>query len=289
MKKTAYPIFAICLLAGLCALSSCSKKTDPGPGPEIDGRAVLVTFDDMPEEMMASDVYGSNLYGTGYYWLDKASGLGSKPYDDQFYSGGTAVSKFSSTSCLLTEDNSSEWYKYQLAVNSDNGMGWPGHYSAKACLVAFGTSATEPWGRASQINFTDSEKTERMIEQLSVCNTVYANTYMTVDAGFNKVMSISLQSFLKVKFIGYDAAGRKTGEVETYLAKFFGDNPFGVLNGWQRVPLLGLGKIHTLVIDIEGSDMGDYGLNTPAYVAIDDILVLLEENEQVAANKNFIL
>lgn len=283
MKKTGSSIFAICLLAGICTLSSCTKTNDLP-----DRNIAVVTFDDMPESMMASDVYGSNLYGAGYYWLDKTSGLGSKPYDDQFYSGGTAVSKFSSGSCILTAENSSEWYKYQLAVNSDDGFGGPGHYSKKACLVAFGTSTTS-WGRTAQMNFTDSETTERVILALSICNTVYANTYMTVDAGFNKVMSPSLKSYLKVKFQGYDAAGRKTGEVETYLANFIGGQPFGILDGWQTVSLAELGKIHNLVIDIEGSDMGDYGLNTPAYVAIDDIFVEIEKDGQVAANRNLIL
>ena len=42
--------------------------------------------------------------------------------------------------------------------------------------------------------------------------------------------------------------------------------------GWNRVDLSNLGdNVCTIAINFEGSDSSAYGLNTPAYVAIDDI------------------
>lgn len=98
-------------------------------------------------------------------------------------------------------------------------------------------------------------------------------------------MSPLLNSYFKVEFKGYDANGNKTGEVEVYLADFRNGSTLGVRDGWLPVSLESLGKIHTLQIDFESSDEGEYGMNTPAYVAIDDIVVRADYEEAISGNK----
>ena len=65
---------------------------------------------------------------------------------------------------------------------------------------------------------------------------------------------------------------------EYYLANFDSskDAESGLTNkirtGWNQLDLSGLGdSVCTVAINFEGSDSSAYGLNTPAYVAIDDI------------------
>ena len=51
-----------------------------------------------------------------------------------------------------------------------------------------------------------------------------------------------------------------------------------IRTGWSQVDLSGLGdSVCTVAINFKGSDSSAYGLNTPAYVAIDDIDVTVNE------------
>lgn len=60
--------------------------------------------------------------------------------------------------------------------------------------------------------------------------------------------------------------GEATGTVEFYLAQ--GTN---VVTDWTYVDLSKLGKIDGLFFTLTGSRTGEYGLNTPAYFAFDDL------------------
>ena len=46
------------------------------------------------------------------------------------------------------------------------------------------------------------------------------------------------------------------------------------IENWTNVDLSSLGAVKTLTFTFSGTDAGDYGLNTPAYVAIDNIVVV---------------
>ncbi len=271
------------LVALMASLFSCKDEPDFIYTYEVAG------FDNMPAAMVAADVYGDNLYGKGYYWLDEATGLGSKPIDDQFYSGGTAVSKFADVD--LTGIPSTDWYKYQMAVRFENSLGRPGYMDSPNCLVSFGYSDPAGWLYAPLINFTDSDTTTRVIEGLYICNTSYAYAQMTTDLGSGVPMCEESGGHVKVIFTGYDAKGVVTGKVEEYLANFEKKSGYylGILQGWKPVTLATLGRIHSLSIDIESTDMGAYGMNTPAYVAIDDIVVRFDKGTTAKANKDNIL
>ena len=48
---------------------------------------------------------------------------------------------------------------------------------------------------------------------------------------------------------------------------------------WRSWDLSALGKVNKIKIDFEGSDTGDWGLNTPAYLCIDNVKVVLDNNK----------
>jgi len=63
--------------------------------------------------------------------------------------------------------------------------------------------------------------------------------------------------------------------VEFYLADFqFTDNAFDyILDGWTWVDLSSLGSaVKTLEFALSSSDTGMWGMNTPAYFALDNLL-----------------
>jgi hypothetical protein len=64
-----------------------------------------------------------------------------------------------------------------------------------------------------------------------------------------------------------------TDTVEFYLADFrFTDNSKDyIIKEWKWVDLTSLGNVDSLVFAMSSSDVGQYGMNTPAYFCIDDL------------------
>jgi len=74
---------------------------------------------------------------------------------------------------------------------------------------------------------------------------------------------------------GKDSDGNVTGVVEFYLADFrFEDNSRDyIVNTWWFVDLTPLGVVKSLEFSLSSSDVGAFGMNTPAYFAIDTIIM----------------
>lgn len=70
---------------------------------------------------------------------------------------------------------------------------------------------------------------------------------------------------------GLNAAGTQTGTCEFYLAK-----DTDIVADWTRWDLSSLGKVARIAFTMEGSRTGEWGLNTPAYFAYDDVAVRFE-------------
>jgi hypothetical protein len=73
---------------------------------------------------------------------------------------------------------------------------------------------------------------------------------------------------------GKDAAGVVTGTVDFYLADFqFADNQLDyIVNNWRFVDLTPLGVVKSIEFSLSSSDTSAWGMNTPAYFAIDTIV-----------------
>ncbi len=74
---------------------------------------------------------------------------------------------------------------------------------------------------------------------------------------------------------GKDNNGGVTGTVEFYLADFrFEDSTADyIVKTWQFVDLTSLGAAKSLAFSLSSSDVGAFGMNTPAYFAIDTIVI----------------
>ena len=73
--------------------------------------------------------------------------------------------------------------------------------------------------------------------------------------------------------IGYNAAGDSVKSLDFFLADYrFADNSKDyIVDKWTVVDLTALGKVNKLTFRFSSSDNGDYGMNTPAYVCLDDL------------------
>jgi hypothetical protein len=73
---------------------------------------------------------------------------------------------------------------------------------------------------------------------------------------------------------GKNALGAETGTVEFYLADYrFEDNSKDyIVENWEYVDLSFLGVVKSLEFSLSSSDVGKWGMNTPAYFALDTVV-----------------
>lgn len=105
-------------------------------------------------------------------------------------------------------------------------------------------------------------------------NATYTALSMKEGDGFAKKFggtSGDDEDWYKVDIIGFDADGNVTDTVEFYLADYrFSDNTMDyIVEDWTWVSLEALGNITRIELELSSTDVGDHGMNTPAYVCMD--------------------
>lgn len=108
-----------------------------------------------------------------------------------------------------------------------------------------------------------------------VTNTTYAYWSMRTGDLFAKKFGGSDGNdadWFKLTAFGYSGA-QPTGWAEIYLADYrFADNSQDyILSQWTWFDLSPLGSADRIVFQLESSDVGPWGMNTPAYFALDDL------------------
>lgn len=278
MFKKALYLLPLALISTACSNDDEPEKPE-GPGYELH----TLTFEDAdcrfaPYEIsgvkistwsdLIDDVQygGTLLYGdyttTGYQWADEGNTmLGSGIVDDgPFWNGGIVISDYR----LAAEEGLQ--YTDQLGVptgSSDKA----GHNGSRNFAVQNGYVDGDSYkDKLPALSFMDG--TERVIDHLYITNTSYTASVLRYGNAY--AAAATAGSWFKVIAIGYDAAGTETGRLEFKLCD--GTN---ILSDWTRWDLADLGEVAKVEFNINGSaDLrGEWGLNTPAYFAMDDIAV----------------
>ena len=107
-------------------------------------------------------------------------------------------------------------------------------------------------------------------------NTTYAALSMRDGDSFAKKFGGATgddPDYLRLTIVGKDAGGVTTGSVDFYLADFrFADNSRDyIVRDWRFADLSSLGVVSTLAFELASSDNGAFGINTPAYFAMDSL------------------
>lgn len=117
----------------------------------------------------------------------------------------------------------------------------------------------------------------RVVDGLHVTNNNYAYYACRDGSLFGKKFggeSGDDEDWFMLTITGRDVSDTTTGTVDFYLADYrFEDNGQDyVLSTWEYVDLSSLGEVKKLEFSLTSSDVGDWGMNTPAYFAIDKIV-----------------
>jgi hypothetical protein len=114
---------------------------------------------------------------------------------------------------------------------------------------------------------------------VQLTNTTYAALSMRDGDVFAKKFggpSGNDPDYFYVTIRGIDGNQQPVGSANFYLADYrFADNSQDyIVNHWTPVDLSSLAGAKTLSIDFTSSDVGMFGINTPTYVALDDLQLL---------------
>ena len=182
-------------------------------------------------------------------------------------------------------DNQYEsWSGFAVSNHTDTQTAeYSNQYS---CIAGSGADESEKYavfyyrGTPDTLKFDAAEK----ITSISFCNSTYS--YLSIRDGnvFCKKFggdSGNDPDWFKLTLTGINADGNPTGYVDIFLADFrFVDNANDyIANMWTNISLENLGFISGLVFEMSSSDSGEWGMNNPAYICIDNISGELEKTD----------
>lgn len=314
--KFTIKFFAIGFTAILASsIISCSDDKEE-PNKPNETASVTIGFQSVPSYLIGGPTtYGSNLYyggqdqiTTGYLaqidddtYIQFPINYGytydadyNSVWGYSFFNGGLAVSNW--------HDMTDDTYMNQLSVyNSSSPSG--GNF-----LIAFSSGSvngditkttyadyqgcphiyiTDAKGYYVKDPGTDSPLTgddeDAYFKSVYVNNTTYV--YKTIENGnpYASALNKDNEGWFKVQFIAFDDPElneKPLGVCEVYLANFKkgqADGYEGIIDTWTQVDLSSLPECSVMVINFVGSDMGEYGLNTPAYCSLDKFEIANEK------------
>ncbi len=204
--------------------------------------------------------------------------------------------KIISQNVVFSHSANSEWSSWNGFVVSRNqdfadysAQGfWPNHqYTAMPCggksglgtpyLVAYWNSSEAKDVKLTNASCAITYGTEGQLftpQQILITNTSY--TYYTVSKGSAFSKKFVAGDYLRLLVYGVRQDDTKTEPVAVYLADYT-DSKTLLLKDWEYVNLEALGEVKGIYFQMESSDSGQYGINTPTYFAADRLSIKLKQ------------
>ncbi len=227
-------------------------------------QAATSTFDDLPlgpESHYAPGVVGN---GSGNFPFTSGEASFNHRFDDYGFAGCCS----SGWTYSNQTDNSTAGFGNQYSAYAGGGQGGSANYG-----VAYLGQAQAQFASATVVGgawFT---------------NTTYAALSMRDGDSFAKQFggdSGNDADYLKLTITGFNGSAN-TGAVDFYLADYrFADNTQDyIVSQWSFVDLASLGAVTRMEFTLSSSDNGDYGMNTPAYFAMDTLAPVPEPHQSL--------
>lgn len=243
-------------------------------------------------ELSSSDVGDWGMNTPAYFCIDNLNSIdfeGLTFNSGDVWNGSSAALKDYST--IFSEDPVRLTNRYTLADwgwgMTGNWTGWslssmtdretPGYLNQYSAIAGSGANGSSTYALcwANQGTDTLHLEGEYQVDELFLTNGTYGYFSMRDGDPFSKKFggaSGDDPDFFKVTISGL-LNGQTTANIDFYLADFrFADNTQDyIINEWTPVDLSGLGTVDQLLFSLSSSDMGDWGMNTPAYFFLDEI------------------
>ncbi len=162
-------------------------------------------------------------------------------------------------------------------ITDTASSGWSAQYNAIAGAGQDGSAnygiSYVGWAGLPVITLNTAD----VVDGLYVTNNNYAYYSMLDGDAYAKKFGGSSgddEDWFLLTITGKDAGGSVTGEVDFYLADYrFADSGEDyIVDTWEYIDLSSLGVVKSLEFGLSSSDVGDFGMNTPAYFVVDTVV-----------------
>ena len=202
------------------------------------------------------------------------------PAAESFFNGSDSSGDFSSGGFRFNNNYDTlfgSWDGWAVSnITDDTTPGWGNQYSA---IPGSGAGGSSNYGVA-YIGFVEPPEARlgvsRIIDGAYFSNTTYAYYSMLNGDSFAKKFGGATgddEDWFLLTIRGFNGVS-VTGTVDFHLADFrFSDNGLDyIVDDWTWVDLTGLGEVTSLEFALSSSDVGQWGMNTPAYFAMDNMV-----------------
>jgi hypothetical protein len=197
-----------------------------------------------------------------------------------WWNGSDGSGGFNSGGVWFPNDYNHEWGSWSgfsvSNMQDSTTAGWSNQYSA---ITASGVNDSENYA----VVYTSGELTMEFDDPVSLSGFYVTNatyTYLAMKNGDDYSKKFggpdgTDPDYFKLVVSGTDINDEKTEVIEFYLADFTADTDSSdyILKTWEWVDLSNLGVVKNIQLKLESSDVGDWGMNTPAYFCIDNFTV----------------
>lgn len=241
-------------------------------GRSVSGNTLVGCWPTMEEETLVSDFEDLS--------LDLES----------YWNGSDASGEFTTASARFFNDYNTEYYSWSgSSYSNTSDVSTPGFTNQYSAITGAGFGET---GGIYGINslygpvVIDFPEKAHAPKGFFVSNSTYA------------ALSMEQGDWVAKKFGGDDgtdpdyfmlsawgfANGESTDTIDYYLADYRFDEAEDdyIIKTWQWVDLSSFGKVDSMMFGLESSDVGIYGMNTPAYFCMDDLHLIPDAAPYVA-------
>jgi hypothetical protein len=203
---------------------------------------------------------------------------------ESFYNGADGAGGFVSQGAFFNNSYNSQfgsWSGWSYSNMTDvTTAGFMNQYSAYI-LPNGGGDGTQNYGVADNFQLGDAYihlPDGTAPASVRVTNTTYAALSIRDGDMFAKKFGGpdgTDPDFFMLTVHGLDANANVTGSVVFFLADYRFQDPTlnYIVSSWTTIDLTSLGNATSLAFELASSDNGTFGMNTPAYFALDNLVV----------------
>ena len=167
-----------------------------------------------------------------------------------------------------------------FAISRGNDPDTPGFANQFSSVTGSGAGGSHTYAVAYAASPVEIHRPagSQPFASIDITNTAYAAWSMRQGDAFAKQFGGpdgTEPDFLRLTIEGFDVGGNSTGTLQVDLADFrFDDDSLDfILDDWATVDLSPIGDATRLSFSLASSDNGPFGMNTPAYFAVDNVLL----------------
>ena len=228
---------------------------------------ISVCFFNIKGQNNVADFENLSLSPESYWNGSDSSGISlANKYISKFVAGNISFSNTWNSNYSYWSDG---WIYSNTSDDTTSGLS-----NISSCIVGNGANNSSNYsiGKNKVYFNIDTSGNSLPIDGIYVTNTTYAHNSMRDGDAFAKKFTNADQDYYKLLITSFNN-GTDVDTVEFFLADFTHLDSLQdyIVNDWKYVDLSSLGLVDSIKFSLVSSDIGQFGMNTPAFFAIDNI------------------